>query len=138
MGDSAAGGGTRDRFRRPGTPRSLELGSLRVSFVPDGVVKMVPAMLFPGMSPEDWADHRLLLDDSGWLTITSGGLLVEAGDRALPGGSCLALPGQRHRVGPRLGPAALKVSGPAPSAEGQAPAAPGEPVWAPVPRARFH
>lgn len=30
-----------DRFRRAGTLRSLKLGALRVSFVPDGVVKPV-------------------------------------------------------------------------------------------------
>ncbi|WP_432841162.1 MBL fold metallo-hydrolase [Dactylosporangium sp. CA-092794] len=63
--------------------RQVQVGALRVSFVPDGAVKMVPRFLFPGTSETDWADNARFLDDAGRLTISSGALLVEHGDRAV-------------------------------------------------------
>jgi glyoxylase-like metal-dependent hydrolase (beta-lactamase superfamily II) len=72
-----------NRFSDSGTLRSLELGPLRVSFVPDGVVKIVPTFLFPGTTERDWSENAEHLDDDGWLTISSGGVLIERGDRAL-------------------------------------------------------
>jgi glyoxylase-like metal-dependent hydrolase (beta-lactamase superfamily II) len=71
------------RLQQPGTLRSVLVGDFRVSYVPDGAVKMVPSFLFPGTSDADWAKEADFLDESGWLTISSGGLLVERGDRAV-------------------------------------------------------
>ncbi|MGH3168683.1 MAG: MBL fold metallo-hydrolase [Trebonia sp.] len=70
-------------FQRAGTLRSVQIGDIRVSYVPDGAVKMVPRFLFPGTSDGDWIENARFLDSSGWLTISSGGLLVERGDRAV-------------------------------------------------------
>jgi glyoxylase-like metal-dependent hydrolase (beta-lactamase superfamily II) len=72
-----------DRFQQAGTLRSAQIGDIRVSYVPDGAVKMVPRFLFPGTSDSDWTENACFLDSSGWLTISSGGLLVERGHRAV-------------------------------------------------------
>ncbi len=56
---------------------------MRVSYVPDGAVKMVPRFLFPGTTDGDGVENARFLDSSGWLTISSGGLLIEQGDRAV-------------------------------------------------------
>jgi glyoxylase-like metal-dependent hydrolase (beta-lactamase superfamily II) len=63
--------------------RSVDLGPLRVSFVPDGAVKMVPTFLFPQTTERDWSENAEHLDDNGWLTISSGGVLIERGERAI-------------------------------------------------------
>jgi glyoxylase-like metal-dependent hydrolase (beta-lactamase superfamily II) len=63
--------------------RTVQIGSSRVSYVPDGVVKMVPQFLFPDTTDDDWVSNGGHLDDSGWLTVSSGGLLVERDDRAI-------------------------------------------------------
>ncbi|MFF9817447.1 MBL fold metallo-hydrolase [Streptomyces sp. NPDC014006] len=67
------------RLRRPSGIRSLHLGELRVSYVPDGVV-----LLPPGWLPDAvWPAHLRYLDDTGHLVASIGALLVEHGDRAL-------------------------------------------------------
>jgi glyoxylase-like metal-dependent hydrolase (beta-lactamase superfamily II) len=71
------------RFQVPGTLRSVPIGPLRVSYVPDGAVKMEPQFLFPDTTVDDWAANSHYLDADGWLTISSGGLLVERDDRAI-------------------------------------------------------
>jgi glyoxylase-like metal-dependent hydrolase (beta-lactamase superfamily II) len=72
-----------NRFSIPGTLRSVELGPLRVSYVPDGVVKMIPGFLFPETTDSDWSENAEYLDTDGWLTISSGGVLIERGERAI-------------------------------------------------------
>jgi glyoxylase-like metal-dependent hydrolase (beta-lactamase superfamily II) len=72
-----------DEFQQAGTRRSVQVGDIRVSYVPDGAVKMVPRFLFPETSDGDWTENARFLDSSGWLTISSGGVLVERGDRAV-------------------------------------------------------
>jgi glyoxylase-like metal-dependent hydrolase (beta-lactamase superfamily II) len=71
------------RFQTPGALRTVQVGQLRVSYVPDGAVKMVPKFLFPSTTAEDWVAGADFLDADGWLTISSGGLLVERGERAI-------------------------------------------------------
>src|SRR5215469_8387841 len=72
-----------NRFQRAGTLRSVQIGDIRVSYLPDGAVKMVPRFLFPGTSDRDWIENARFLDSSGWLTISSGGLLIERRNRAV-------------------------------------------------------
>ncbi|QPZ39340.1 MBL fold metallo-hydrolase [Paramicrobacterium chengjingii] len=72
-----------DRLRRPARIRSARVGELKLSYVPDGVVKMVPRSLFPTTSDETWTQNSQFLDQSGWLTISAGGLLIEHGERAM-------------------------------------------------------
>lgn len=72
-----------ERLRRPAGIRSVRLGDVRVSYVPDGAVRLRPRALFPGTTAEDWQERPELLDESGELVASIGGLLVEDGDRAL-------------------------------------------------------
>ncbi|MFI9340660.1 MBL fold metallo-hydrolase [Streptomyces sp. NPDC052773] len=71
------------RLRRPGEIRSLWLGDTKVSYVPDGDVRLRPRELLLGSDDAVWAAHPEYLDDSGHLVASIGALLVERGDRAL-------------------------------------------------------
>ncbi|MFF4194709.1 MBL fold metallo-hydrolase [Nonomuraea sp. NPDC001831] len=71
------------RLRRPSTLRSLQVGDLKVTFVPDGSVRLKPYGWLPGTTERDWAEHADHLDETGNLVAGIGGLLVEAGERAL-------------------------------------------------------
>ncbi|SHG24467.1 MBL fold metallo-hydrolase [Streptoalloteichus hindustanus] len=71
------------RLRRPARRRTLRLGELRVSYVPDGAVQLVPRAWLPDTTDEVWAAHPEYLDETGNLVASLGGLLVEHGDRAL-------------------------------------------------------
>ncbi|MBB4919735.1 MBL fold metallo-hydrolase [Streptosporangium saharense] len=74
-----------DRTRLSRTPRvrSLRLGDLTVTYVPDGAVRLKPHGWLPAATADDWADNRDHLDQDGLLVAGIGGLLVERGDRAL-------------------------------------------------------
>ncbi|MDA3624848.1 MBL fold metallo-hydrolase [Saccharopolyspora sp. WRP15-2] len=63
--------------------RSIELGDLRISYVPDGAVGLKPRGWFPETSEDDWREHAHYLDDAGELVASIGGLLVEHGSRAM-------------------------------------------------------
>lgn len=71
------------RLRRPAGIRSIRLGTMKVSFVPDGVVLLPPRGWLPATTDEVWRAHPEYLDESGHLVASLGGLLVENGDRAL-------------------------------------------------------
>lgn len=70
-------------LRRPARLRSLHLGDTKVSYLPDGDVRLRPHALFPNTIDEVWAAHPEYLDDAGHLVASIGALLVEHGDRAL-------------------------------------------------------
>ncbi|MEV1169634.1 MBL fold metallo-hydrolase [Nonomuraea sp. NPDC049784] len=72
-----------ERLRRPSPVRSLELGEFKLSYVPDGVVRLKPRGWLPGTTEQDWKDNAAFLDDTGNLVATIGALLVEYGERAL-------------------------------------------------------
>jgi glyoxylase-like metal-dependent hydrolase (beta-lactamase superfamily II) len=72
-----------ERLRRPAGLRSVDLGSTRVSYVPDGAVQLVPHGWFPDTTEQSWAEHPEYVDDSGHLVGSIGGLLIEQGDRAV-------------------------------------------------------
>ncbi|MEU8582194.1 MBL fold metallo-hydrolase [Streptomyces abikoensis] len=72
-----------DRLRRPSGIRSLQLGDIKVTYVPDGVAQLSSRGWLPTSTEEEWAAHSAYLDDSGYLVASLGGLLVEHGDRAL-------------------------------------------------------
>lgn len=71
------------RLRRPSGIRSVRIGDLTVTHVPDGVVGLSPRGWLPGTTDEVWAAHPEYLDEKGELVAGIGGLLVEHGDRAL-------------------------------------------------------
>ncbi|MFF1821572.1 MBL fold metallo-hydrolase [Kribbella sp. NPDC058245] len=70
-------------LRRPATRRSLDLGDLRVTYIPDGAVQLVPDRWFPTTTAATWSEHSQYVDASGHLVASIGGLLIESGDRAL-------------------------------------------------------
>ncbi|MEU3351729.1 MBL fold metallo-hydrolase [Streptomyces sp. NPDC037389] len=72
-----------DRLLRPSGIRSLQLGDIKVTYVPDGVVRLSPRGWLPTSTEEEWAAYSAYLDDSGYFVAGMGGLLVEHGDRAL-------------------------------------------------------
>ncbi|MFI6926004.1 hypothetical protein ACIBIZ_39125 [Nonomuraea spiralis] len=73
----------RTRLSRAPRVRSLQLGDLTITYVPDGVVRLKPRGWLPAATAADWAAYRDHLDDDGYLVAGIGGLLVERGDRAL-------------------------------------------------------
>jgi glyoxylase-like metal-dependent hydrolase (beta-lactamase superfamily II) len=72
-----------ERRRRPAGIRSLRLGELTVSYVPDGAVALPARSWLPATTDDVWAAHPEYLDADGALVASIGGLLVEHGDRAL-------------------------------------------------------
>ncbi|QES47337.1 MBL fold metallo-hydrolase [Streptomyces venezuelae] len=71
------------RLNRPAGVRSIRLGETKVSYVPDGDVRLRPLQLLPDSTDEVWAAHPEYLDANGHLVGSVGALLVEHGDRAL-------------------------------------------------------
>ncbi|RSN70380.1 MULTISPECIES: MBL fold metallo-hydrolase [Actinomadura] len=63
--------------------RTVEIGELRASYVPDGVGWLRSRGWFPDTTDADWTRHQDVLGPSGGLAASMGGLLVERGDRAL-------------------------------------------------------
>ncbi|KAB2346127.1 MBL fold metallo-hydrolase [Actinomadura rudentiformis] len=61
----------------------MQLGELKVSYVPDGVVRLNALRWLPSSTAEFWAANAEYVDDAGDLIASIGGLLVEHGDRAL-------------------------------------------------------
>jgi glyoxylase-like metal-dependent hydrolase (beta-lactamase superfamily II) len=74
---------TAERLRRPATIRSLRLGELTLTYLPDGVVGLEARGWLPDSTGQTWAEHPEYLDDSGYLVASIGALLVEHGERAL-------------------------------------------------------
>jgi glyoxylase-like metal-dependent hydrolase (beta-lactamase superfamily II) len=72
-----------ERFRQVAGIRSLRLGEVKVSYVPDGAVQLIPTAWLPDTTGETWAAHPEYLDDTGNLVASVGALLVEHGDRAM-------------------------------------------------------
>ncbi|MGN2642272.1 MBL fold metallo-hydrolase [Nocardia takedensis] len=75
------------RLRRPPQLRAIQLGELRLTYIPDGYVLLKPSGWLPGTTDADWsayagdfADH---LDPEGYLVAGLGALLVQLGRRGL-------------------------------------------------------
>ncbi|WP_328392118.1 MBL fold metallo-hydrolase [Nocardia sp. NBC_00416] len=71
------------RLQRPARMRSIHVGELRVTYVPDGAVGLEPRGWLPDATDKEWAAHADHLDEHGKLPAGIGGLLVEYGERAL-------------------------------------------------------
>ncbi|MFG1948884.1 MBL fold metallo-hydrolase [Nonomuraea sp. NPDC048826] len=94
----------RARLSRPPHVRSVRLGDLTLTYVPDGVVRLKPGGWLPAAAPGDWADHRDHLDGDGFLVAGIGGLLVERGERALLVDAGFGPASHHDPANPRLGP----------------------------------
>lgn len=72
-----------DRLRRPAVSRTVRMGELLISYVPDGAVQLKPRRWLPESTADDWREHADYLDESENLVASIGGLLIRNGDRAL-------------------------------------------------------
>lgn len=60
------------------------MGEITVTYLPDGVAQILPTGLYPETTARDWSEsYPEYLDDAGYLTVRSGALLIERGDRAM-------------------------------------------------------
>lgn len=71
------------RLRRPSAVRTLRVGELKVSYVPDGAMLLKPAGIPPAAVDRHWSRYGAYLNDTRRLVANTGGLLVEHGGRAL-------------------------------------------------------
>lgn len=71
------------RLRRPSAVRTLRVGEIRVSYVPDGAMLLKPAGSLPATVDRHWSRYGAYLNDTRRLVANTGGLLVEHGTRAL-------------------------------------------------------
>ncbi|MEU8435810.1 MBL fold metallo-hydrolase [Streptomyces sp. NPDC029216] len=83
MADLTASTQQNARLSRPSAIRSIHLGETKVSYVPDGDVRLRPLRLLPDSTDGTWAAHPEYLDPTGHLVGSVGALLVEHGGRAL-------------------------------------------------------
>lgn len=67
---------------KPAAPfRSIDIGDIRITYLPDGACYLEPEVFMVGSSPEDWAQHKDWLDEKGRIVTSIGGMLVQTGDR---------------------------------------------------------
>ncbi|MEU7139305.1 MBL fold metallo-hydrolase [Nocardia sp. NPDC046473] len=71
------------RLRRAPRMRSVQVGDMRVTYVPDGVVGLRPRGWLPETTAADWRVHARYLGSDGCLVAGIGGLLVETGGRRM-------------------------------------------------------
>jgi glyoxylase-like metal-dependent hydrolase (beta-lactamase superfamily II) len=63
--------------------KTVTIGDIRVSFLPDGGGITDPLALYPASSEEGWKAHPDLLNDEGKFITTIGAFLVEIGNRKI-------------------------------------------------------
>lgn len=67
----------------PAIQQSVQVGDVRITYLPDGVAATAPTLFFPGSRADLWDAHRRYLDGDGRVVMTIGGFLVESGDRKI-------------------------------------------------------
>jgi glyoxylase-like metal-dependent hydrolase (beta-lactamase superfamily II) len=60
---------------------SIQVGDIRVTYLPDGEGAISPTITFPGSADSLWAAHKEFVDADGKWVASLGGFLVETGDR---------------------------------------------------------
>lgn len=84
-----------DRFTRPATMYSHQLGAHRITYLPDGMALLHPRAWLPTTDEQTWLDHTHLIDPDGYLVASVGALMIETDDRTMlidAGVGPLALP----------------------------------------------
>jgi glyoxylase-like metal-dependent hydrolase (beta-lactamase superfamily II) len=70
----------------PAQPASLEsitVGDIRITYLPDGDIRLSSTIVFPASDDALWAAHGQYLDERGKLVLSAGGFLIETGDRKI-------------------------------------------------------
>jgi glyoxylase-like metal-dependent hydrolase (beta-lactamase superfamily II) len=81
--------------------RSMTIGDIQVTYLPDGETRLAPTAFFPASTDEGWKLHPEWLDDEGRLLCSIGGFLVQSGDRKVLVDTGF---GPRHVEFPGFGP----------------------------------
>lgn len=62
---------------------SIQVGDIRVTYLPDGQGEASPTLTFPGSEDSLWAAHQEYVTENGKWIASIGGFLVETGDRKI-------------------------------------------------------
>jgi glyoxylase-like metal-dependent hydrolase (beta-lactamase superfamily II) len=82
--DDTKAGAEAERLRRRSELRSVLVGEIAVTYLPDGMIPINPVGLYPETTASNWSDdYPEYLNAEGYLTISSGALLIENGRRAM-------------------------------------------------------
>ena len=92
---------------QPSPVESIEVGDIRITYLPDGDGRANATVVFPSTNEALWEAHREFLDADGQLLVTIGGFLIETGDRKVVvdlgfGDKVLPFPGVATFSGGRL------------------------------------
>jgi glyoxylase-like metal-dependent hydrolase (beta-lactamase superfamily II) len=68
---------------RPAPLESIDVGDIKVTYLPDGDATVEAGTVFPASNEALWEAHRELFDADGKLLLTLGGFLVETGDQKI-------------------------------------------------------
>ncbi|MDQ1502228.1 MAG: hypothetical protein QOI86_5568 [Actinomycetota bacterium] len=68
---------------KPAALSSINVGDIKLTYLPDGEAHIAAMGMFPASTPEGWVEHKQYLDDEGRVVSTLGGFLVETGDRKI-------------------------------------------------------
>ncbi|MHA6792061.1 MBL fold metallo-hydrolase [Pseudonocardia bannensis] len=68
---------------RPAPLESIDVGDIKVTYLPDGDATVEAGTVFPAANDALWEAHRELFDADGKLLLTLGGFLVETGDKKI-------------------------------------------------------
>jgi len=66
---------------RPAPIQTIMVGDIAVTYLPDGMSRLVPTAVFPASDPQAWARHEQWLDGAGRYLTTLGAFLIRTGDR---------------------------------------------------------
>lgn len=88
----------------------LTVGGVRLSFVPDGSIRLPPVPLYEGGTPELFAANQHLLDADGLLVMSLGSLLIESGGTRILVDLAWG-PSSRDVPSPRLGGRGGRITG---------------------------
>jgi glyoxylase-like metal-dependent hydrolase (beta-lactamase superfamily II) len=68
-----------DKLARPAPLSSLDVGKIRITYLPDGDAWGIATHYLPGSNDALWAAHQELLDDNGKLVVSLGSFLIQTG-----------------------------------------------------------
>jgi glyoxylase-like metal-dependent hydrolase (beta-lactamase superfamily II) len=60
---------------------TLEVGDVRLTWIPDGIHHVRALQQFPSSTAEFWQVHNQYIDEDDWLVMSIGGLLVQTGGK---------------------------------------------------------
>jgi len=68
---------------QPSPQSSINVGDIRITYLPDGEGHVSPTGFYPASTQEGWEAHRQWLDDDGFVLAMVGSFLIETADRKL-------------------------------------------------------